>query len=301
MDGLKDIVLDKFTKLVWYLMDVDLPSREIPARINICVHTEMLYDELVFDALLGFSKGFLGLTGKKMAVCVSTPVCPLVKNAMKNMAVARDVVAERICEVSKFAEIGYHGHFYREGANALEQISHDNYDRDTVIRQIKGEIDWLMDIGIAPRIYIGGWWFLTSDIVLELERAGITVDVSVRKGRRDTFGGKYLEDAVLPPCGKPFLLPPSKRIIEIQSIFGPVMMTSIMKGHLSRYLCDKKDEPMSFIFPLHDWDIPKYQRNLSANIASLNESVGSVEWADIMDMRDSFFSERLKGDGVDKR
>lgn len=284
MAGFKEMLLDKIARVSWCLKDPGLPGRQAPVSVNFCIHTEILYDAKTFEALIKFSKNFFALTGKKIAVCVSTPVCPIVKDALDKKGISPDVMSERIRDIAKFAEIGYHGHFYLEGRSELSQISHDNYDRDTVIGQMRAEIGWLKERGIRPKIYIGGWWFLTADIVLELERSGILVDVSVRKGKLNTFGGKYMEDAAI-PFGKPFILPPSKAIVEIQSIFGPVMATPIMNGHLSRYLGKDKDEVLSFIFPLHDWDIPKYYRNIWSNVESLHKAKDSIAWMDILDMR----------------
>ncbi|MCX5677985.1 MAG: hypothetical protein NTY76_02635 [Candidatus Omnitrophica bacterium] len=286
MAGIKEILLDKFTKAGWYLKDPGLPHRQAPARINFCIHTEMLYDEKISGTLLGFSRDFTNLTGKKIAVCVSTPHCPAVKIAIDRIGMPQELIGRRIADIAKFADIGYHGHFYLEGRNGPTQVSGDNYDKDVVRAQIRAETGWLKDMGIAPKIYIGGWWFLTEDIVLELERAGILVDLSVRKGKLNTFGGRYLDDGVIPEHGRQFILPPSKNIVEIESVFGPIMPAPIMKGHLSRYLDKNKDEGLSFVFPLHDWDVPKHRRNIWSNVKALQMSGESVVWMDILDMRE---------------
>lgn len=301
MSGLMTMLSEKISKALWLIRDPGLPIRRIPARINFCIHTEVLYDAKIYDALLIFSKDFLSLTGKRLVVCVSTPVCPLVKAELDRTGKTPESIGDRIRELSKFAEIGYHGHFYIKGFGGNTQISDSNYDKGTVIAQIRDEIAWLNGIGVSPKVYIGGWWFLTADIVVELERAGICVDVSVRKGRRNTFGGSYIDDAAIPDCGRPFILPPSKNIIEMQSMFGPVMITPIMNGHLSRYIDKYKEEPIFLIFPIHDWDVPEYIRNLRANVDALHSAAESVAWTDIMDMRREAASNIAKGGPSDQR
>lgn len=292
MPGIKEIFIEKLSKAAWYLKGPALPDLKEPARINFCIHTEMLYEDRVAEALLAFARDFNGLTGTKIAVCVTTPECPMTGDAMSTRGVSDSLVADRVSEIARYARIGYHGHFYRRGRSGLEQISKSNYDKEVVIMQIGKEVGWLKRLAIDPRIYIGGWWFLSADIVVELERAGIRVDASIRRGKTDTFGGRYLADEAIPSCGRPFMLPPSNDIVEIQSVFGPVMPRPIMNGHLSRCMSNDAGKPLYFIFPLHDWDIPKYHRNLWSNVKALSNSKTSVLWTDIMAMREMFLKER---------
>lgn len=293
---LNGIGLSKFSKIIWYLRDVKLPQRQELSYINFCIHSERLYDDTVYKSLLRFSKDVLSLTGSKITVCVSSPLCPLVREPIIKNNSSLDVFTARVKDVANFAQIGYHGHFYRENENKNIQISRDNYDKDIVREQIHREMEWFKIAGIYPKVYVAGWWFLASDIVLDLERFGIKVDVSVREGRGDTFGGKYLDDVSVPQCGKPFILPPSKNIVEIQSIFGPVMPTLLMKGYLSKYLDKNKTENLFFIFPLHDWDIPKHYRHLLSNIVELCRHKESIGWMDILKMRDLYLT-KSRGTG----
>lgn len=279
-------ILSKLPKLMWYARGVDLPSGQAVSYLNFCVHTEMLYDERVYQALLKFAKDFFVLTGKRITVCVSTPVCPLVRDAMAKNNFTDEDFASRIRELAGHADIGYHGHFYREDREGFVRISKINYDKDLVVSAMRNEIGWLKKAGANPRVYVAGWWFMTSDIVLELERLGIEVDVSVRKGKEDTFGARYLDNDKIPDYGKPFILPPSRNILEIQSIFGPVMPSTIMKGHLSQYMKNgARGNSLFFIFPLHDWDVPKYYKNILSNVEELCRAGEAVSWMNVLDMR----------------
>jgi hypothetical protein len=220
-----------------------------------------------------------------MAICVTTPLCPPAGDSAAKAGVTAEEFASRIIALADCAEIGYHGHFYDAGRDGPKQISGSVYDKGLVVRQIDNELDWLNGIGIRPKIYIAGWWFLSEDIVLELERRGIETDHSVRKGRADTFGARYLTDANVPDCGRTFFLPPSRDILEIQSLFGPVMAPPLMRAHLSPYMERYGDEELFFVFPLHDWDVPKYGRNIWSNVMELTASTGNVRWSGIDDMR----------------
>lgn len=268
---------------------------------NFAIHSEKIYDEGTYKALLAFAQEFHSLTGKKIAVCVSTPGCPLVSKDMAAGRIAIDLFSDRVAGLSKFADIGYHGHFYGLKGAELYQISEANYDKDIVISQIRKEIGWFRGIGISPKIYVAGWWFLTSDVVLELERSGISVDSSVRKGKLNTFGKSYLDDRQIPGYGEPFVLPPSGSIVEIQSLFGPVMPSFMMKYHISRYVDKDKTGDLFFIFPLHDWDITKYRSNIMFNVRALNGRHGGMEWMNMTDMRETYLKKNGKPDACTKR
>jgi hypothetical protein len=283
----------KISKALWYFKEPSLPRTEAPSYLNFCVHTERLHDNSVFDALLAFAADFNRLTGSRVAVCLSTPACPMTEGALAESGFCEDEFAQRVLAIREYADIGYHGHFCRQGLCVPDQISPDNYDRDVVLKQIDAEMRWFEGLDIRPKIYIAGWWFLTEDIVSELEARGIEVDLSVRKGRPNTFGTSYLDDDEVPEYGRPFILPPSKNIVEIQSIFGPVMDRRVMKGHLARYLKEAAWEEAFFIFPLHDWDIPKYRRNIWANVLELEKFKDRIDWMDILKMRDRYLERGL--------
>lgn len=264
-------------------------------HMNFCIHTEVIYDDRTYEALRSFAKGFRDLTGARIAVCVSTPVCPLVSKALAERGMGEDAFARRVVDLGRFAELGYHGHFYPAGTTTFDHMRREWYDRALVLRQIGEEMDWFGKIGVVPRLYIAGCWFLMEDIVLELERRGFAVDMSIRRGKSDTFGGVYLADGALPRYGRPFILPPSRNIVEIMSIFGPVMSPLFMKGHLSGYLERDDSDELSFIFPLHDWDIPRYYRAIWSNTKALDALKGRVRWTEIMEMRDRFLAAEGRG------
>ncbi len=266
---------------------------------NFAIHTEVLYDEKTYKALLGFSEKFHDLTGKKIAVCVSTPACPLVSKEMESRGVGTDVFGKRVESLGRFSDIGYHGHFYGMTGGGICQISDENYNKEIVIEQIRKEIGWFKWIGIVPEIYVAGWWFLTSDIVLELERLGISVDSSVRKGKTNTFGKSYIDDRNIPGYGEPFILPPSGSIVEIQSLFGPVMAPFMIKYHLSQYVDRERAGDLFFIFPLHDWDVPRHYSNILSGIKMLKKSLTGAEWMNIADMRASAIRQ-MRGNADDK-
>jgi len=279
------IMLKKIPKAVWYLAKGDLPGRTGVSYVNFCVHTEMLYDEKTYLHLLKFSRNFNALTGNRTTLCVTTPLSPCVKKEMKRLGVHEKSVAERLSELKKTSEIGYHGHFYDDTGVDLKEMSAENFDERAVRNQMASEIKWLTACGVTPKIYTAGWWFLNSRIVRMLETFGIEMDSSVRKGKSDFFGGRYLGEDEVPPYGKPFILPPSSNILEIQSIFGPVMPPFFMKAHLSGYLEIDREKDIFFVFPLHDWDITRYGGSINANVSALDKLKGRFEWMDMTGMR----------------
>jgi len=288
---------DKFGKLWKALTCGIFPRRDGVSYFNFVIHCEKIYDDIIYRGLLAFAKEFFELTAKKIVICVATPFCPVVARELHGNA--RNIFADRVLKLGEYAHIGYHGHFYKEEDGVISQISAKNYDADMVMRQMREEIGWLKRLGLSPKIYVAGWWFLTDDIIIELERSGVLVDLSVRKGKADTFGTKYLDDRNIPEYGEPFVLPPSRLIVEVQSLFGPVMPPFIMKYHLAQYLCGKNRGDLFFAFPLHDWDIPKYYSNILSNVIMLKKSLGGhMDWMNIPDMREAYMS---KNGGLDGR
>jgi len=271
------------------------------AHINFCIHTEMIYNHETYQALLKFSKDFYNLTEKKIALCAMTPLCPAVRRALAENNITEETFIANVLKLKEYAEVGYHGHFYREGSGRLIQISRDNYDKELVCGQIRREMKWFGKVGIAPKLYTAGWWFLTEDIVLELETEGVKVDMSVREDGMDSFGSRYLKGIETSECGRPFILPPSKDIVEIRSIFGPIMKSFRMKWHLSKHIKRNKDGDLFFVFPLHDSDITKYYKNIWSNVEKLSRFKNTVAWMDILKMRDIYLKKRERINEFSKR
>lgn len=285
-------MLDKISKISWFIRGVKLPTRQAPAYFNFCIHAERIYDDAIFEELLKFSKDFNSRTGNKIAACIMTPHCPEIRRHMEIGGFSNDEFKRRVLALSAYANVGYHGHFYFDDASALVHISHANYERAVVEKQIDDEMEWFKDAGIAPKIYTSGRWFLNKDIISKLEAYDFQIDLSIRKGKADTAGGRYLEDKEIPKHGHPFVIPPSKNMVEIQSIFGPNMPPFAMKGHLFQYVAKDMAEELFFIFPLHDWDLPKSRKNIWANIEELCRSESTVRWMDVFQMRDRYLSKQ---------
>ncbi len=293
MSMYKDIISSKLTKIAWYFGNVKLPQRQGLSYLNFCIHTEVIYEDRTYQALLKFSKDFKELTGKRITVCISTPICPLVRKGLVENKLSEKLFSDRVLDMTRHADVGYHGHYYPKGTTTFDHMRRSDYNKDLVTKQIAQEMAWFKNIGISPKTYIAGCWFMMEEMVLELEKWGIEVDVSIRRDKGDTFGGVYLDISEVPQYGRPFILPPSKNIVEIQSIFGPVMIPAIMKGHLSRYMRSDIGSAQSFIFPLHDWDIPRYYHNIWANVRELHRHKDKITWASINEMRDMYLKGKI--------
>jgi hypothetical protein len=283
-------MIDKISKLLWYLKGNDIPRRRGRTYLNFCIHSEVIYDDGTYESILRFSKDFNKLTGSRIVMCVSTPLCPLVEKSLNERGLSHEMFEKRVVRLSDFAEIGYHGHFYPRGTTTFDHMRNATYDKDLVIEQIDGEMGWFDNAGIIPKVYVGGCWFMMKEIVIKLEQVGIMVDVSVRKGRSDTFGGVYVDPAVVPDHGIPFILPPAKNIVEIPSIFGPVMPNPVMLYHLSKYMPKDVEGDLSFVFPLHDWDMPRYYKNIWSNVEAIGNKASGMGWMDVMEMRERYLS-----------
>lgn len=255
-------------------------ARSIPANVGLCVHCERTYDDAIYNKMLNFSRFFKHLTGKRLIVCVLTPLNPLLDRAMKNVGFDQKLYKGRVEALSEFCEIGYHGHFYRKEKNGgFTQINGGSPYIDTAKAQIKQEITWFHKHGFKPYQYVAGWWFLNEGIILQLESHGIEVDFSIRRSGEDTFGGRYLDEDKRPFVGKPFILPPSRNIIEIQTVFGPISHPYIVRKHLIPYMQYEPGEKTYLVFSIHDWDLLNYYREIKNSVEFVAVDSRDFKWS----------------------
>jgi len=256
-------------------------DRSEPAVVGFSVHCEKIYDGVIYRALLQFSKYFFGMTGKRLIVCTHSPLNPVTQYVIKNIGLKEAEYKERLDSLREFCDLGYHGHFYRKKKEGeYSTINEYSPHSDVAVGQIRQECGWFRDNGFTPRKYIAGWWYLNKDIVLELEAQGFETDFSMRCSGKDTFGCKYLQEDERLPVGDPFILPPSKRIIEIQTVFGPTSHPYRVGQLLGRFMRYGKDRKIYFVFSMHDWDLLIFDREIRASIEFVTRARESFQLSD---------------------
>ncbi|MBU0478217.1 hypothetical protein KKC91_06590 [bacterium] len=282
---IKRNILYVLNTLLWAFSSFPEIQRKKPININFVFHTEAIANKRIFDKLMDFCKKFFDYTHAKLTLCITTPYCPQTQYQLEKFNVTTGEYGKRVKEISKFTEIGYHGHFFTPLSNkrALAPINHLNYNFQLIKEQMEKEIFWLKKESITPITYVAGWWFLTDDIIKQLEDFGIRVDCSIRRNHTNSFGEKFIDDSKIPRRGEPFILSSSKRIIEIQSIFYPIHHPRLTLNMLKNVMDFRADKELFLVFPSHEGELLDFNREFWANIKMLSK-LRYIKWTDLSEM-----------------
>lgn len=288
----------------------ELPRRSRPLHLNFCFHAENIADGTCWPNFLDFVTRFHEQTAVKAIACVVPAVNPLARAQLDRDKTTPKEYAARIHELRRFCEIGYHGHFFTRadtpadaravydaflgGADtfpynvlckdSLVPVGKPNEDADAVSGEFAEEMDWFTSIGIRPRVYAAGMWFLSQNIVTLIEESGFQVDTSVRQGHSHSMGGTDLHASEIPGRGGVFLLPPGKRVVEIQSIFYPVQHPVRQLRFLGEILARDPDEDTFAVFPSHETEVLHYRRELARCVDVVHGLLPGVRWSDLDEM-----------------
>lgn len=286
----------------------ELPARPVPLRVNVVVHAERLARPEAFRSLRAFARDFRRERGVPITCCVITPRCPWAALQLRQEGLDDAGYAARVRDLAEDADIGYHGHFFREAASPgaaretydrdfggggeaffaeeweyrLDPVGPRSHDAGVVERQMAGELAWFSAQGIAPKVYLGGWWYMTADLAALLESHGFLADCTIRKGHPDTFGGRYLPDGEVPERGTPWMLPPTRGVAEIQSVFYPVDSPRRLAPSYRALFSGGPAEPRAVALPLHEGEIACYGREIRAHLDLLSRA--GAAWTRVEEM-----------------
>ena len=224
---------------------VDLPTTGAPLHLNACFHTERLDDDTVFQTLQRWCREFRAITGVRPWLCVMTPEGPVGGRLTAN-GFSPDRYGERVQALAEVGEIGYHGHYHGPDGQPL---AGGRFDLALAGEQIDRELAWLQALGFTPRIYTGGWWVLTPELLQKLAAAGIRLDCSTRGSQGGTFGDRYPDP--LPAFGRRFQLVPP--IVEVGSLPYFSMPWSRYQRLLCRWLPACGQRSCWAVLPAHDY------------------------------------------------
>jgi hypothetical protein len=217
--------------------------------LNAIFHTERLDDDGIFAGMLAFCRAFRELTGVVPWLCVMTPAGAIVKRRLTQSGFPVERYAERILALQEVAEIGYHGHCLLPNG---ERLASRDFQPEAFIPQMQQELAWLRTLTISPRIYTGGWWVVSPELLMFLARHGFRLDASTRGDRVNHHGDKYPAD--LPPVGERFVLvPPLTEIASLPYFDRP---WPIYRATLQQMLPAWGQRDQWALMPLHDYDRP---------------------------------------------
>ena len=294
------------------LLDRVRPERALdraePVRVNFVFHTERVAETPSFERLLAFVSAFHRATGARPTLCLLTPECPKVKAQMERTGIDADAFTERLARLFEHAEPGYHGHFYevtedetfarsafrrhfrKEGATPgpsrdgrptwLIPVSHLNPHPDLVCAQMDRELAWLERAGIRPRVYVAGWWHMDAEVARMIEARGFRIDCSIRRLHANTFGAHYLRDDAIPPRGEPFLLPPTRSVVEVQSIFYPVDHPYRMREAYAAIAEHLPERPLYVALPSHEGELFTHEHAFWDHVRRISSS-RAFAWRDV--------------------
>jgi hypothetical protein len=218
--------------------------------LNALFHTEMLDDDGIYEGMVSFCRSYKGLTGVVPWLCVMTPECHRVRERIRAKGFAPERYAERILALREVAEIGFHGHaFLPNGDRMVGSL----FRPEAALPQFERELLWLREIGVTPRVYTGGWWIATPELLQWLARHGFVLDGSTRGLRTNEYGDKF--PAELPPVGERFQLVPP--ITEIGSLLYFNRPWPLYLASMREALPDWGKRDLWAVLPLHDYDRPE--------------------------------------------
>lgn len=287
-----------------------LPRRAKPLHVNFSFHAENLGNERCWRNFLDFAATFHDRTGVKAIACVLPAINPLAAAQMDRDNVTHQEYAARVHELRQFCEIGYHGHFFTKadtpadaravydeylgGADvfpydvlserSLAPVGGPNEDTHAVNVQVAEELDWFARLGIRPRIYAAGMWFLSNNVIRLIEEAGFQVDTSIRQRHSHRMGRCDLHADDLPGRGVAFLIPPRRLIIEIQSVFYPIKHPLLQLDFLSEILARNPDEDAFIVLPSHETEVLHFRKQLERYVDFIQNEVEGAVWSSLDDM-----------------
>lgn len=279
---MKKNALYVWNELLWTFSSFSEIQRKKPINVNFVFHAESIANKKIFDKLTDFCKKFLDHTHAKVTLCITTPYCPQTQRQLQEFNITIKEYEKRVRGVSRFAEIGYHGHFFMN-SSGMVPINHLNYNFQLIGKQMHAEFKWFKEQEMTPITYVAGWWFLTDDIIEQLESFGIKIDCSIRRNHTNTFGKKFIEDDKIPQRGEPFILSPSKKIIEIQSVFYPIEHPRVTYLNLRNVMNFRPDKELFLVFPSHEGELLDFNREFWANMRMFSK-LRHIKWTNLSEM-----------------
>jgi hypothetical protein len=223
------------------------------------MHVERLYDDSSFYNILEFVRRYLDAVGVKAILTVITPAAPLLRYELERVGFGEEAYAERIRALSKYADIGVHGHYLREPARAGRPIHNYWSDKATVISQLRCECVWLESRGLMRRrVYSAGWWYLDSSVLHALDSLDFEFDFSASKAR---FNSSPAASAINVSRGHPGIfqykaMPNLSAIWAVSSLGGSASRSFVPRRSLSAFpsILVRSEKGYLSLYS-HDWDL----------------------------------------------
>jgi hypothetical protein len=222
------MIKDLLKKLLYATANFRL-DEEIIVNLGYCFHTEHIYNKKTFETLISFCKLYFQITNSKPVCTVMTPPNPRVMKGMKEHHCSNEIYVERVTQLSTYAHIGFHGHFWgdpQQFHNSKFDIkgNNKNYELFSLREQFQSQVNWFRENNLDHnQTYAAGWWFINNDILKLLSEEGIRFDYSFSKSIhfRNPYSFELMQKNNI-KCGEPFntIHHAHHKILHIQNFIG---------------------------------------------------------------------------------
>jgi len=264
-------------------------ERDFPVNFQFSLHTEEIAIAHTFKKFLKLIKEMNGLLGTKPLCCVTTPENIQTRYQMQYDNCDDKTFICRLQQLSEYAEIGYHGHFFipelskDEAFKLCHSIVGEKYYpavwngdssrfdeieelegvylcpwdgregvEETIKSQMDQEIQWLRSQGYNVKHFVGGGWHLHPVMVEVLEKNKFLVDTTYRSGHPRVYGQ---EKYGLPSLHRGEFGVLKGGLKEIHSIFFPVSHPQTVRESYLELMKDDVEGPKYVVFPGHEVEI----------------------------------------------
>jgi len=191
-----------------------------PMTIGYVFHTESIYDIDCYSILLDFVRSYKSMTGEQCVLTIMTPENCHVKKMMHIQSCENSEFLDRVLLLSEYAEIGYHGHFYRNDTGI--KSGNNVEDHLLISDQFDRELLWLDDyVDSFIRVYAAGWWHMSDIVIKKLLENDFIMDFSFTHS--GFFGCDYSKEILRKnsiSLGQPFTLKESSQLVFLQNFIG---------------------------------------------------------------------------------
>lgn len=176
--------MDALKSLYYVLKPARLP-KSVNLHCGVIFHTEEIQQPATFSQLIHFCQQYVSITGKRALCTVMSPENPSIRKQMNQLGVSSDEFAGRLHQLREWADIGYHGHFWKsvdkpfsEPGNQIKAGNFEAADEPGIRAQFKAEMDWFQQNGFTLRSYSAGWWFVNPFLMKLLGENHLVLDFS---------------------------------------------------------------------------------------------------------------------------
>lgn len=291
-------------KKLYYFAKPQQWSKEHEFKFIFVFHTEKIHDAKIYKRFIEFCTAYKDLTGKKVLATLMSPVNSRHKKELKGYNKTVEEYANIAKDLSNYADLGYHGHFWRDDIpiDDLKGIKSENYnssnDKLLVNSQIDRDINWFLDYEVNNNdAYTAGWWYNSKDLYQKLIQKEIIYDFSHTHMNwvNNAYSKSFLKNKKI-NYGEIFNLHDvvaDKSINCIQTIAGchSTRFVEDFIRHLNKNLSIKQRHIIGAL-ATHDYNLIQHYDN-ALNVIKYLVKQPNVQFLEVSDLKNLSFNKRV--------